>query len=85
MGQVPSTGNALTGSRSPLPSSIRAVTCFTRSGASAGTVGGRVDCGRDLFGHLDLVQIGEGAVDRVEVELDDLVALGAVGLLDGRS
>src|SRR4029453_7884686 len=31
-GQVPSTGNALTGSRSPLPASITAVTFCTKSG-----------------------------------------------------
>jgi hypothetical protein len=41
VGQVPSTGNALTGSRSPLPAIIKAVTRFTKSGASSATRGGR--------------------------------------------
>ena len=36
VGQVPSTGNALTGSRSPLPAIITAVTCCTKSGACVG-------------------------------------------------
>ena len=41
VGKVPSTGMALTGSRSPSPASIVAVTRRTKSGASAGTRGGR--------------------------------------------
>ena len=41
VGQVPSTGKALTGSRSPLFSSITAVTRRTKSGASGATTGGR--------------------------------------------
>ncbi|OIQ65398.1 hypothetical protein GALL_530430 [mine drainage metagenome] len=41
-GQVPSTGKALTGSRSPLPSIITAVTRLTKSGASSATMGGRL-------------------------------------------
>ena len=36
VGQVPSTGKALTGSRSPLPAIISAVTRCTKSGASVG-------------------------------------------------
>ena len=40
-GQVPSTGKALTGSRSPLPASITAVTFWTKSGARSETSGGR--------------------------------------------
>ena len=39
VGQVPSTGKADTGSRSPLPSIITACTRLTKSGAAAGTVG----------------------------------------------
>ena len=35
VGQVPSTGNALTGSRSPWFASITAVTRVTKSGASS--------------------------------------------------
>ena len=41
VGQVPSTGNAETGRRSPLPASMSAVTRFTKSGATSATVGGR--------------------------------------------
>ena len=41
VGQVPSTGKALTGSRSPLPAIITAVTRWTKSGASSATIGGR--------------------------------------------
>jgi len=40
VGQVPSTGKALTGRLSPLPESITAVTRWTKSGARAGTAGG---------------------------------------------
>ena len=39
VGQVPSTGKALTGSRSPLPSMMTAWTRLTKSGAFSGTVG----------------------------------------------
>ncbi len=42
VGQVPSTGNALTGSRSPLPASMTAVTRWTKSGAASATIGGIV-------------------------------------------
>src|SRR5512142_3232493 len=41
VGHVPSTGNALTGSRSPWLDSIIAVTRFTKSGAFSDTIGGR--------------------------------------------
>src|SRR5215471_3531169 len=41
VGQVPSAGKALTGRRSPLFSSITAVTLRTKSGASGATTGGR--------------------------------------------
>ena len=37
VGKVPSTGSALTGSRSPSPAISRAVTCLTKSGALSGT------------------------------------------------
>ena len=37
VGKVPSTGSALTGSRSPSPAMSRAVTCWTKSGAWSGT------------------------------------------------
>src|SRR6476619_7246162 len=42
VGQVPSGGKALTGSRSPLPAIITAVTCLTKSGAWSGTILGSV-------------------------------------------
>ena len=41
VGKLPSTGSAETGSRSPLPSSIMAVTRCTKSGAVRGTTGRR--------------------------------------------
>ena len=40
VGHVPSTGKALTGSRSPLLASITAVTRLTKSGAASDTMGG---------------------------------------------
>src|SRR5512138_2225326 len=40
VGQVPSSGNAETGRRSPLPASMSAVTRFTKSGAASETAGG---------------------------------------------
>src|SRR5512138_412562 len=40
VGQVPSSGNAETGRRSPFPASMSAVTRFTNSGAASETVGG---------------------------------------------
>jgi hypothetical protein len=41
VGQVPSTGKADTGKRSPLLASMRAVTRLTKSGAPSGTTGDR--------------------------------------------
>jgi hypothetical protein len=41
-GHVPSTENALTGSESPWPCMIVAVTFLTKSGAASGTTGGRL-------------------------------------------
>ena len=48
LGYVPSTGSALTGSSSPRPAIIAAVTVRTNSGACSGTIGGdsRVDVTR---------------------------------------
>src|SRR5512140_2483363 len=40
-GHVPPGGNALTGRRSPLPSSMTPDTRFTKSGAASDTIGGR--------------------------------------------
>ena len=50
-GKVPSGGIADTGSRSPSPASITAVTRCTKSGASAGTGGGRWRVGAHRGGH----------------------------------
>ncbi|SVK54924.1 Uncharacterised protein [Acinetobacter baumannii] len=41
-GQVPSGGKAETGSASPSPASIAAVTVLTKSGAASETTGGRI-------------------------------------------
>ena len=82
VGKAPSTGRALTGSRSPLPSSMRAVTRLTKSGACSDTAGRRwrvaVACGR----HLHLCSAVQGAVDGGEVAGHDLLAAAAEGLLD---
>ena len=82
IGQVPSTGKALTGSRSPLPASITAVTRCTKSGASSATIGGRRRVDGDAARHRDLVEVGEGLVHGGEVPPHDLGALLAVGLLE---
>src|SRR5436305_4946169 len=76
MGQVPSTGKAETGSRSPLPAIITAVTFCTKSGASAATTGGRwrvdqetVPKGREgrPRGHGHLAEVLQGGVHPLEV------------------
>ena len=48
-----------------------------------GRYGGRHFVAGHLFRHLDLDDVLNGAVHRAVVHLDDLVALDAVGLLDG--
>ena len=59
IGHVPSTGKALTGSRSPLPASITAVTFCTKSGACGGDERRtRVRRG-DRRRHGNLVQVGQ--------------------------
>ena len=83
VGNVPSTGMALTGSWSPLPAMIMPGTRWTKSGASPRTAGSRVNLLVTWSGHLDLVQGGDRAVDGREVPLHDrLAARLAVGLLD---
>ena len=88
VGYVPSIGSALTGSASPRPSSITAVTLRTKAGRRAGTVCARRRAAGGGARHLDLVQVGERIVDRREVLLHDLRALARVGpfglLLDRR-
>ena len=80
VGHVPSTGKALTGSRSPLPASSTAVTRCTKSGARSLTMGGRVRVAVTVGGHVHLVQLGQGRVHGREVALDDFGALLPVGL-----
>ena len=84
LGYVPSTGSALTGSSSPRPAIIAAVTVRTNSGACAGTIGGdsRVDVTRS--GSSTLCKPVQRAVDRRLVALDHLGAAPAVGLRDRR-
>ena len=69
---MPSTGIALTGSSSPCPAIITAVTSFTnarRIGWHEGH-GSRVLVARSGSGDLD--EVLERAIDRGEVPLDDL-------------
>ncbi len=82
VGQVPSTGNALTGSRSPLLASMMAVTRCTKSGAFGDTIGGRCLRGAHRGRHRHLVQVGQRPVDGGVVLLDHVLAALAVGLLD---
>ena len=81
VGQVPSTGKALTGRRSPFPSIITAVTRLTKSGASAGTIGG-AQVGAVTRGHRDFLEGRQGAVDGGEVPMQHRLAALAVRLLD---
>ena len=74
VGNVPSTGKALTGSRSPSPAIRTAVTFLTKSGASSGTTatsGGSLPLDR---AERHVGQPLEGAVDGREVALDDRLA-----------
>ena len=82
IGHVPSTGNALTGSRSPFPARSTAVIRWTKSGASADTSGGRPCVAVTPRRHRHLLQVRERRVDRLEVALHDLRAALAVGLVD---
>ena len=71
VGKVPSTGNALTGSRSPWPAIIGAVTRSTKSGACCRARSGERGDVAARVGHAHLVQRAERAVDRGVVALDD--------------
>ena len=80
---MPSTGKALTGSRSPLPAIIIAVTRCDEVGRArpappAAARGSLVD----RAGHRHLVQVRQRVVDGGEVLPHDLGAALAVGLLD---
>ena len=83
VGNVPSTGRALTGSWSPSPAISRAVIRATKSGTSSGTRDG----GRPLVGdgtERHVTEALERTVDGGEVALDDGLAALRVGLLDER-
>ena len=80
VGHVPSTGNALTGSASPLPAIITAVTRCTKSGASPATTAGRLRVAVAAVGNGYLVQMRQRRVDRGAVLLDH----GRPGLAIGR-
>ena len=83
VGNVPSTGRALTGSWSPSPAISRDVIRATKSGTSSGT-GGVV--GRSLVTppSVHVAEALERVVDRREVARDDGLAALRVGLLDER-
>ena len=80
VGNVPSTGSALTGSRSPSPASRRDVNRVTKSGIATGSRTGAVP----TTARLDPRESLERQVDRGEVALDDRLAALPVGLLDER-
>ena len=76
LGYVPSTGSALTGSSSPRPAIIAAVTVRTNSGACVRHEGRGVVRGRDAPGQFHLVQALERGVDRGLVARHDLARPG---------
>ncbi len=82
VGQVPSTGKADTGNRSPLPASMTAVTRLTKSGASSATTGGRLNLAEMRLRHLHLVEMCQGVIDRGEIAPHHFLSLLAVGLLN---
>ncbi len=55
---------------------------FDQIGCVLGDDRGAAPLGRNSFRDIHLVKIGQGRVDRPEVEIDDLVTFRAVGLLD---
>jgi hypothetical protein len=73
---VPSTGRALTGSSSPRPAIIIAVTFCTNSGALAGTTGGNW---RVLvaWAGTGFAQIDQGVIHRHEILLHHFLTLAA--------
>jgi hypothetical protein len=82
VGKVPSTGMALTGTRSPRPAMMgRAHSERSRERRPAPEDGPGSCCGRAGTG--DLEEVGDGVVHRPDVHLHDLLALLAVGLADG--
>ena len=69
VGYVPSAGSALTGSVSPSPAIIRAVTAWTKSGASAGTGGRRSASLVTVSGTVTSAEVLERGIHRVPVPL----------------
>ena len=85
VGNVPSTGSALTGSRSPSPAMQHRGDLLARSRARRRGPSRSIE--RSLVAaprHLDPMQVGEGEVDGGEVALDDGAAPPGVGRLDRR-
>ena len=82
VGKVPSTGMALTGRRSPLPSIIIRVTRRTKSGSAAESRAAEHGASSDPLGDVDLVQGGQGPVHGREVPLEHRLAAPAVSLAD---
>ena len=83
VGQVPSTGKALTGQQVAVAGEHQRRHRCTKSGASAGTTGGRrARRGRRAPGTCDLGEAAERRVHGREVALQDLGSLLRVGLLD---
>ena len=83
VGKVPSHGNALTGSSSPRPAMISPKhVAHERRRPSRHGAGALELAARDLAGTFTSMQVGQRVVHRLEVLLDDLLALLAVGLPD---
>ena len=80
LGKVPSTGSALTGSRSPSPAISRAVNRATKSGSST-TAGGGVTSRFPVPPGRDVDKALQRTVDRGKVALHDRLAALRVGLL----
>jgi hypothetical protein len=66
MGQVPSGGSAETGSASPRPASIAAVTVLTKSGAASETTGGINTVMQMAFFHLTQILPGDSALAELQ-------------------
>ena len=82
-GQVPSTGNFDTGICSPRPAMISPITSFTKAGESAGTGASMCRLPAVFCGVAHRLDARAGQLHRLHVHLDDVLALVAVGVLDG--
>ena len=83
-GHVPSTGKALTGSRSPWPASSAAVTRCTNSGASRGTTGGRARVASARAGRATSCSAASVASTAAQLRSTTVAPFARVGLGDGR-